>query len=180
MVWKEMGYGIMSWVDSLKESIPEYAKDIKLNLDAVINRSTIDPEHATYLSIAAAFATGNSKLLSFIVANANDEVEKNAALTAGSIMAQNNVWYPYLEMANDSNLKGLPAQLRMNAISSHGGTTKGKFEAYSLASSIIGKCHFCVKAHYETLKEEGYSVEQLRDIGRIAATINALSKILSA
>lgn len=170
----------MNWVDQLKESLPEYAKDIKLNLDAVINRSAIDPEHATYISIAAAFATGNAKLLSFIVASATDEVEKNAALSAGSIMAQNNVWYPFVEMADDVNLKGLPAQLRMNAITSHGGTTKGKFESYSLASSIVGKCHFCVKAHYETLKQEGYSVEQLRDIGRIAATVNALSKILSA
>jgi alkyl hydroperoxide reductase subunit D len=83
-------------------------------------------------------------------------------------------------MADDENLKGLPAQLRMNTITSHGGTTKAKFEAYSLASSIVGKCHFCVKAHYETLKQEGYTVEQLRDIGRIAATINAVSKVLSA
>lgn len=170
----------MTWVDQLSENLPEYAKDIRLNLDAVINRSSIDSEQALYLSIAAAFATGNSKLLTFLVANATDEIEKNAALTAGAIMAQNNVWYPYLEMADDANLKGLPAQLRMNAISSHGGTTKGKFEAYSLASSIVGKCHFCVKAHYETLKKEGYSIEQLRDIGRIAATMNALSKILSA
>jgi alkyl hydroperoxide reductase subunit D len=170
----------MTWVEQLKESIPDYAKDIKLNLDAVINRSTIDPDDATYIAIAAAFATGNAKLLSFIVASATNEVEKNAALSAGSIMAQNNVWYPFIEMADDANLKGLPAQLRMNVISSHGGTTKAKFEAYSLASSIIGKCHFCVKAHYETLKQEGYSVEQLRDIGRISATVNALSKILSA
>jgi alkyl hydroperoxide reductase subunit D len=170
----------MSWVGQLNENLPEYAKDIRLNLDAVINRSTIDPEQALYLSIAAAFSTGNSKLLTFLVANATDEVEKNAALAAGSIMAQNNVWYPYVEMADDQNLKGLPAQLRMNAVTSHGGTTKAKFEAYSLASSIVGKCHFCVKAHYETLKQEGYSVEQLRDIGRIAATMNALSKILSA
>ena len=170
----------MSWVGQLNENLPEYAKDIRLNLDAVINRSTVDPEHALYLSIAAAFSTGNSKLLTFIVANATDEIEKNAALTAGAIMAQNNVWYPFIEMADDANLKGLPAQLRMNAIATHGGTTKAKFEAYSLASSIIGKCHFCVKAHYETLKEEGYTVEHLRDIGRISATINALSKILSA
>ena len=165
----------MSWVDQIKDNLPEYAKDIKLNLDAVIN-----PEHATYLSIAAAFATGNSKLLAFITSNATDEIERNAALTAGSLMAQNNVWYPYVEMANDTALSGLPAQLRMNSIALHGGTTKAKFEAYSLASSIVGKCHFCVKAHYETLKQEGYTIEQLRDIGRIAATINALSKILSA
>jgi alkyl hydroperoxide reductase subunit D len=170
----------MTWVGQLNENLPEYAKDIRLNLDAVINRSTIDSEQALYIAIAAAFSTGNSKLLTFLVANATDEVEKNAALAAGSIMAQNNVWYPYVEMADDANLKGLPAQLRMNTITSHGGTTKGKFEAYSLASSIVGKCHFCVKAHYETLKQEGYSVEQLRDIGRIAATMNALSKILSA
>jgi alkyl hydroperoxide reductase subunit D len=170
----------MSWVDQLKDSLPEYAKDIKLNLDAVVNRSTIDPNQVTYLAIAAAFATGNGKLLSFIASGATDETEKNAALTAGALMAQNNVWYPYVEMADDTSLSGLPAQLRMNAIASHGGTTKAKFEAYSLASSIIGKCHFCVKAHYETLKQEGYTVEQLRDIGRIAATVNALSKILSA
>ena len=94
-------------------------------------------------------------------------------------MSMNNTWYPYVEMSEDDNLKGLPAQLRMNAISTHGGTTKGRFEAYSLASSIVGKCHFCVKAHYDTLKKEGYTVEQLRDIGRIASVINAVSKVLA-
>jgi alkyl hydroperoxide reductase subunit D len=67
----------------------------------------------------------------------------------------------------------------MNAIASHGGTTKLKFEAYSLAASIVGKCHFCVKAHYDTLKKEGMSVEQLRDIGRVAAVINSLAKVLN-
>ena len=29
----------MSWVDQVKESIPDHAKDIKLNLDAVMNNS---------------------------------------------------------------------------------------------------------------------------------------------
>ena len=168
------------WVDQLKDSIPEYAKDTRLNIDAVINRSAIDPEQALYLSLSAAVATGNGKLVAFIASHATDENEKNAAMTAASLMAQNNVWYPYLEMADDPNLTGLPAQIRMNAISSHGGTTKAKFEAYSLVSSIIGKCHFCVKAHYETLKQEGYSTEQLRDIGRIAAVINSVAKVLNS
>jgi len=98
-------------------------------------------------------------------------------MAAGTLMAQNNVWYPYLEMINDDNVKGLPAQLRMNVIGSHGGTTKVKFESYALAASIIGKCHFCVKAHYEMLKQEGYKPEELRDLGRIASVINAISKI---
>ena len=170
----------MSWVDTIKEGLPDYAKDTKLNLDGVINRSTLDSVEANCCALAAAMATGNGKLVTFIQSNFEDATERDAALTAAAIMAQNNIWYPYVEMAEDANLKGLPAQLRMNAISSHGGTTKARFEAYSLAASIVGKCHFCVKAHYDTLKTEGYTVEQLRDIGRIAAVMNSVAKVLNS
>jgi alkyl hydroperoxide reductase subunit D len=137
-------------------------------------------EEAEACAVAAAFATGNTKFWTWLHSVIGDRKEADAAVTAGSIMAQNNIWYPYIEMAGDEQLKGLPAQLRMNAIASHGGTTKARFEAYSLAASIVGKCHFCVKAHYETLKKEGYSVEQLRDIGRIAAVITAVSRVLAS
>jgi alkyl hydroperoxide reductase subunit D len=109
-----------------------------------------------------------------------NKTETNAALTAAALMAQNNVWYPFVEMADDEQLKGLPAQLRMNAIATHGGTTKARFESYSLAASIVGKCHFCVKAHYETLKKEGYTVEQLRDIGRIASVITSVARVVQS
>ncbi len=177
------------WIDMVKEALPEYAKDTKLNLDAVIKRSTLDPVEAEACALASLVATGNGKLLAWVLANTDlniktdtqDNVkERDAAMCAASIMAQNNVWYPYVEMAEDESLKGLPAQLRMNAIASHGGTTKARFEAYSLAASIVGKCHFCVKAHYNTLKKEGYTVEQLRDIGRIAAVMNSVAKVLNS
>ena len=167
-----------AWVDQLKETVPDYAKDTKLNLDAVIKRSTLPVEEAEAVAVAAAFATGNTKFWTWIHSVIADRTEADAALTAASLMAMNNTWYPYVEMADDANLTGLPAQLRMNAIATHGGTTKARFEAYSLAASIVGKCHFCVKAHYETLKKEGYTVEQLRDIGRIAAVTNAAAKVL--
>jgi alkyl hydroperoxide reductase subunit D len=170
----------MSWVNQIKEALPEYAKDTKLNLDAVINRSSLSVDLANGCALASAMATGNGKLVSFIQSNLENATERDAALIASAIMAQNNVWYPYVEMAEDENLKGLPAQLRMNAIASHGGTTKLNFEAYSLAASIVGKCHFCVKAHYDTLKKEGMTVEQLRDVGRIAAVINSVAKVLNS
>lgn len=166
------------WVDSLKDTIPDYAKDTRLNLDAVIKRSSLPVEEAEAVAVAAAFATGNSKFWTWVHSQIADRKEADAALTAASLMSMNNTWYPYVEMAEDDQLKGLPAQLRMNAITSHGGTTKARFEAYSLAASIIGKCHFCVKAHYDTLKKEGYTVEQLRDIGRISAVITAVSRVL--
>jgi alkyl hydroperoxide reductase subunit D len=169
----------MNWVNVIKEGLPEYAKDTKLNLDAVLLRSTLDPVIAQGCALAAAFAAGNSRLATAIDAEIEDRKEADAALTAAAIMAQNNVWYPYVEMASDPALKGLPAQLRMNGIMNHGGTSKINFETYSLAASIVGKCHFCVKAHYETLKKEGLTVEQLRDIGRIAAVVNSVAKVLA-
>jgi alkyl hydroperoxide reductase subunit D len=169
-----------AWVDQLKETIPDYAKDTRLNIDAVIKRSTLAAEEAEACALAAAFATGNTKVWTWIQSQIADQKEAEAAVTAASLMAMNNVWYPYVEMAEDSNLSGLPAQLRMNAIATHGGTTRARFEAYSLAASIVGKCHFCVKAHYETLKKEGYSVEQLRDIGRIAAVITAVARVMAS
>ena len=170
----------MDWVDQLKAGIPDYAKDTRLNIDAVIKRSKLDPVEAQACALAAAFATSNTKLWTWIQSEmAMHAEEADAAVTAASLMAMNNVWYPYVEMAGDENLSGLPAGLRMNAIATHGGTTRARFEAYSLASSIVGKCYFCVRAHYDTLRQEGYTVEQLRDIGRIAAVMTAVSRVMT-
>lgn len=169
----------MNWVNVIKEGLPEYAKDTKLNLDAVLLRSSLDPLVAQGCALAAAFAVGNARLTTAIDAEIEDRKEADAALAAAAVMAQNNVWYPYVEMVADPALSGLPAQLRMNSIMSHGGTSKKNFEAYALAASIIGKCHACITAHYQTLKREGMSVENLRDIGRIAAVINSTAKILN-
>ncbi len=160
--------------EDFKTSIPEFAKDIRLNIDAVVLRSSLDPVEAAACAVAAAYAadmdTSPFKDL------AGDQYVP--ALTAAALMGMNNVWYPYVEMTADADLKGLPAGLRMNAYATAGGTTKVRFEAYALAASIVGKCHFCVKSHYDLLKQHGYTVTQLRDIGRIAAVITAAAKAL--
>lgn len=169
----------MSWIEQLSNEIPDYAKDIRLNLSSVISRSTIPDEDVVKgIALAAAYAAGNKQVIEVILSQFANQTERQASLTAAALMAMNNVWYPYVEMTEDANLKGLPAQLRMNAYATYGGTSKANFEAYALAASIVGKCHFCVKSHYLTLQKEGYTVEQLRDIGRIAAVINSVAKVL--
>jgi alkyl hydroperoxide reductase subunit D len=92
-------------------------------------------------------------------------------------MAMNNTYYPFVEMTGDDQLKGLPAGLRMNAYATHGGVSKVKFEMYALAASVVGKCHFCIKSHYELLKKEGMTVPQLQAVGKIAAVVGAINKI---
>ena len=168
------------WVQSVKDSIPDHAKDIKLNLDAVMNRSGLDPVDTHAIAYVAALAAGNGGLAFEIEHNGplfTAEKEREAAKTAAALMGMNNMYYPFVEMCSDGDLKGLPPGLRMNAYATHGGVSKKKFEMYALAASIIGKCHFCVKNHYDTLKKEGMTVSELQMVGKIASVVNAIGKI---
>lgn len=169
----------MSWVDTIKNGIPDHAKDIKLNLDAVINRSGLDEVDAHACALAASIASGNGELTYEIQMNSPlvGQAEREAALTAAALMGMNNVYYPFVEMTGDENLKGLPPGLRMNAYATHGGVSKKKFEMYALCASIVGKCHFCIKSHYDILKGEGMTVQQLQAVGKIAAVVASIGKI---
>ena len=146
-------------------------------LDRVIR---IDDEGgALGVALASAFAAKSKPLLDIFKAN-TPAAEANAALTAAALMGMNNAWYPFVEMANDDDLKTQRAELRMNAYATSGGVEKKKFEAYALAASIVGKCHFCVGSHYALLRKEGLTTQQLRDIGRIAAVVNAAALVIAA
>jgi alkyl hydroperoxide reductase subunit D len=169
----------MEFLTNLKELIPDYAKDIRLNLDGVIARSSLEPADALGVALAAAFAAKSKPLVDAFKAAA-PAAEANAALTAAALMGMNNVWYPFVEMANDEELKTQRAELRMNAYATSGGVAKKQFEAFALAASIVGKCHFCVASHYALLKKEGLTTQQLRDIGRIAAVVNAAAQVIAA
>ena len=168
-----------NWVENVKNSVPDHAKDIKLNLDAVMNRSGLDEVDAHACALAAAIAAGNGELAFEIQMNGPvfGTPEREAAMTAAALMGMNNVFYPFIEMAGDPDLKGLPPGLRMQAYATHGGVTKKKFEMYALAASIVGKCTHCVKNHYDVLKKEGMTVTELQMVGKIAAVVSAIGKV---
>lgn len=168
----------MEAINAIKALVPDYAKDVRINLDGTIGRSTLPSNEALGAALAAAYAARSPALVG-ILRGAVPEVEANAALTAAALMAMNNAWYPYVEMTGDAELKARPAQLRMQAYATHGGVDKRLFEMCALAASIVGKCHFCVQSHYALLKESGMSVDQLRDVGRIAAVVAAAANAIA-
>jgi len=171
----------MEFLTSIKELIPDYAKDIRLNIDGTIARSSLEGSDAVGVALAAAFAAKSREIIDIItVSGALSDEQVNGALTASALMGMNNVWYPYVEMTEDADLKSQPAQLRMNAYATNGGIDKRRFEMYALAASIIGKCQFCIKSHFDLLRHEGMSSQQLRDVGRIAAVVNAAAQVIAA
>jgi lipoyl-dependent peroxiredoxin subunit D len=171
----------MDFLNALKERIPDYAKDIRLNLDGVLARSSLDAADALGAGLAAAYAAKSKPIVDAIRGSGQlSDTDVNAALQAAALMGMNNVWYPYVEMADDADLKSQRAELRMNAYATHGGVDKKRFELFALAASIVGKCHFCVQSHYKMLKENGLTAQQLRDVGRIAAVVQAAALAISA
>ena len=171
----------MTTLASIKSRLPDWAKDIRLNLDATIARSSLEPRLAVGAALAAAYAARSPELVAaFRDPEALDARHAEGALTAAALMGMNNVWYPFVEMADDPDLKTMRVELRMNAYATHGGVDKVAFELYALAASIVGKCEFCVQSHAKLLKESGLTTQQIRDVGRIAATVNAAALALTA
>ena len=169
----------MESLQSIKDRIPDYAKDLRLNLDAVLNRSSLTPAQANGAALAAAIAAKSAPLVAALRDGGFDATQAQAAQTAAALMGMNNVWYPFVEMAADPELKTVRAELRMNAYATHGGVDRTSFELYALAASIVGKCEFCIQSHYKLLRENGFSTQQLRDVGRIAAVVNAIAQVLA-
>jgi lipoyl-dependent peroxiredoxin subunit D len=168
----------MDALDEINAALPDTAKDVRLNLDSVVRRSSLRPDIALGCALSAAFAARSDRLLTAFKASLTQE-EAEGALAAAALMGMNNVWYPFVEMAGDDELKHMRAELRMNAYANHGGVEKARFEAYALSASIVGKCRYCIRSHYELLQKEGWTTQQLRDVGRIAAVVNATAMVLS-
>ena len=171
----------MDFLSKLKERIPDYAKDVRLNLDGAIARSSLASDEAVGVALAAAFAARSPFIINTIRNSGQlDAQHVQAALTAAALMGMNNVWYPFVEMTGDSELRTVPAQLRMNAYANHADIEPRVFEMFALAASIVGKCTYCVASHYALLKKGGMDLTQLRDIGRIAAVVQAAALVISA
>jgi alkyl hydroperoxide reductase subunit D len=169
----------MEFLAALKERIPDYAKDVRLNLDSVLERSPLERGEALGCALAAAFAAKSRELVT-ILRGAMPEAEAEGALTAASLMGMTNVWYSYLDMAGDDDIKKQQMGLRMNAYAAHGGVSQRKFEMWALSGSLIGRCRHCVSAHVAALKKTGVTDAELKEVGRIAATVYAVTLVLSA
>lgn len=167
-------------IETLKSQIPDYAKDIKLNLSSLSNDETLNARQLWGTFLATAHGARNAVVVAAIEAEASQHLSpeaREAAKAAAAIMGMNNIYYKFTGMMTE--YQSLPAKLRMNIIGNPG-VDKGDFELWSLAVSAINGCQFCVKSHEKKLRDEGFTQEQIQTAVRIAATINAVAAIMDA
>jgi len=166
---------MMNSLEDLRNALPEYAKDIKLNLSNLAGEETLNPQQLWGCYLACAMATRQADVISAIDAEASQHLSaeaRNAACGAATIMAMNNVYYRSVHLMSNKEYQNMPAKLRMTFIASHG-VDKIDFELWSMAVSAINGCGMCLDAHEAQVVKAGMSVEQIQCALRIAATINA-------
>jgi alkyl hydroperoxide reductase subunit D len=162
----------MSRVEELRSAIPEAAKDIKLNLQSVLQPGALTPAQRWGVAIASAIAARNVRLRDALIEDARAQVGPEVIDDAAALMAMNNVYYRFRHMIGKPSYSQMPARLRMQRIVKPA-TNKTDFELFCLAVSAINACEMCIRSHEEVVIKGGLSEDQVHDAIRIAATINA-------
>jgi alkyl hydroperoxide reductase subunit D len=168
-------------LQTLKDRLPEHAKDLKLNLGVLANPGELTPRLTWGTALATAIATRNADVIRAIAAEAAphlDEATQRAARAAASVMAMNNVYYRAMHfLADHGDYQKMPARLRMQVIGNPG-VDKLDFELWCLAVSAIHGCEVCVRSHERVVREKGASPGMVQDAIRIAAVVHALAVTL--
>ena len=168
-------------VENLKSALPDYAKDLKLNLGSISRTTVLNDEQLWGTLLASAAATRNTQVLAEIGAEAADNLSAEAyqaALGAAAVMGMNNVFYRGRGFL-DGKYDDLRPGLRMNIIANPG-ADKANFELWSFAVSAINGCSHCVAAHERTLREAGVEREAILEALKVAAIVSGVAQALSA
>ncbi|MFZ5470571.1 MAG: carboxymuconolactone decarboxylase family protein [Myxococcota bacterium] len=170
----------MSALETLRERIPEPAKDVRLNLQAVLQDGSLHPAQRFGVAIASAVASRNQVLRDAILAEARGKVPSAVvedAFAAAALMAMNNVYYRFRHLVGKPSYANKPARLRMNRLVKPAGD-KLDFELFCLAVSAINGCEACIQSHEQVVVSGGLTEDQVHDAVRIASTIHAAAVAL--
>jgi alkyl hydroperoxide reductase subunit D len=162
-------------LEALRQELPEWARDAKLNLEAVLQGGALTSAQRWGVAVAAAATARHPRLLDAVRTRALAEAGAavvDDGLAAASLMAMNNVYYRFRHMFEKPAYRDRPARLRMNRLVKPAGS-KVDFELFSLAASAINGCETCVRSHEEAVVAGGLTEDQVHDAVRIAAVIHA-------
>ncbi|HEY0445447.1 MAG TPA: carboxymuconolactone decarboxylase family protein [Allosphingosinicella sp.] len=167
---------------SLKDfaaALPDYAKDLRLNIGSLLSDQILGDQRKYGLLLACAHGTGYKPIVEAAEAETAGKLSPeaaNAARAAAAVMAMNNVYYRFVHLASNPEYGTLPAKLRMNALGAPG-IDKADFELFSLAVSAINGCGMCIDSHEKVLKQHGVNAETIQAAARISAVIKAVATV---
>jgi len=167
-------------LEIIKGTLPDYAKDLKLNLSSLAAETVLSAQQLAGTFISTALAARNARLTQAVMAEFGPKLSAEAleaAKGAAAIMGMNNVYYRFIHLAGAEDLQKLPARLRMNIIGKPG-VAKEDFELWALAVSAVNGCGLCIESHVHELRQRGLGAEQIQAAARIGAVVHAIAAVL--
>ena len=167
----------------LRNGLPDYAKDLKLNLDSVLGEPGspgLDGRQIRAIALASAIASRHLPLTRALQAFAAETLspeELVGARAAAAIMAMNNVYYRATHLIANTEYGQMRAGLRMNVMANPG-LDKATFELASLAVSAINGCGMCMDSHEKVIRQHGLSAQAVQSTLKIAAVVHAVAVTL--
>ena len=169
-------------LDALRDQIPDYAKDIRLNLGTLASESVLNDQQKWGAFLATALAAGNADVIKALIAEVEGKLSPEAitaAKAAAAIMGMNNVYYRATHLMSAKDYAAMPAKLRMNVIGNPG-VDKVDFELWSLAVSAVNGCGMCLDSHEKVVRKAGLTTDQVQAALRIASAVNAAAAVMTA
>jgi alkyl hydroperoxide reductase subunit D len=169
-------------LEQVSERIPDYAKDLRLNLSSVFAQAELTSQQTWGTAVATALASRNPDLYKAVVVEAEAHLSKEAlegAKAAAAIMGMNNIFYRFQHLVEDEKYTTIPTRLRMNVIRTHGADPVD-FELWSTAVSAVNGCGKCITSHEKVLRGKGVPAETIVAAVRIASVLHAVAAILDA
>ena len=167
-------------MDAFLETIPDYAKDLKLNLGSVMRQTELTEQQAWGTLVCSLLAVRNPRLTEALLPEAATHLKEQAmfaAKAAAGIMGMNNIYYRFRHLSTNPKYATMPARLRMQVVRTHG-SDPVDFELWCLAVSAINGCAACVDAHEHVLREKGVGEETVLAAVRIASVVHALAAVM--
>lgn len=164
---------------SFADALPDYAKDIRLNLGSLLSDQTLNDQRKYGLLLACAHGSGYRPIVEAAEAEAEGKLSAeaaNAARASAAVMAMNNVYYRFVHLASNKEYGQMPAKLRMNVIGSPG-IEKVDFELFSLAVSAMNGCGLCIDSHEKVLRQHGIGADLIQAAARVGAVMKAAATI---
>jgi alkyl hydroperoxide reductase subunit D len=169
-------------LSAIIESLPDYARDLKVNLQNVLAQQELTEQQTWTTAVACALACRNATLSHAILTEAAAKLTPeamNSAKAAFAVMGMNNIFYRFRHMVGRDEYTTMPARLRMQAIRSHGGDP-ADFELNCLAVSAINGCEACLRSHEAAVREKGLTEDHVMASVRIASTLHAAAGVIEA
>jgi alkyl hydroperoxide reductase subunit D len=168
-------------LEQFLETVPDYAKDLKLNFSSVVRQQTdLNPQQLWGTVVSTAIASRNPEFAKAAIEEAAQHLSPealSAAKGAAAVMGMNNVFYRFQHLVSNEKYRTMRAGLRMNIIRNHG-IDQLDFELWCTAVSAINGCGACVDSHERTLRDKGVPEERVLAAIRVASTIHALAAVL--